>query len=346
MKRSWAISSMFLAASIFSPAWGSVPPQPGTVNYIEGQTSIDGRALNERSVGSLRLAAGQSLSTLEGRAEILLTPGVFFRVREHSSIQMTSPGLADTQVALRTGRAMVEVAEIHPANNIRVTENGASIQLVKAGLYDFDAARSLLRVFDGEALVQVGGKQIEVKSGHELSLAPAGKGKTQKFDKNAVARSDDFYRWSSLRSSYLAEANVDAGRTYAGGVGWSPSLWYGDGWYWNPGFGAYTFIPGDGIFYDPFGWGFYSPWLAFGAPYWGFGYGYGVGYYHHFGPGYHPATAANTHVAAGNIGHAYHVTGGAVSGFARGGAFARGGGFARAGGFAGGGFHGGGGRGR
>jgi len=45
-------------------------------------------------------------------------------------------------VALQKGRAMVEVADIHPENNVRVTEGGASAQLLKAGLYDFDADRA------------------------------------------------------------------------------------------------------------------------------------------------------------------------------------------------------------
>jgi hypothetical protein len=57
----------------------------------------------------------------------------------------------------------------------------------------------------------------------------------------------------------LAEANVDAARRYAGASGFAPYVWYGDGWYWNPWFSAYTFIPGDGIFFDPFSWGFCSP---------------------------------------------------------------------------------------
>ena len=131
----------------------------------------------------------------------------------------------------------------------------------------------LIRVFDGKAVVQVAGQRIQVKSGHQLNLDAVGKLKPRKFDKKAYT--DDFYRWASLRASYLAEANVDSARTYGGGVGWSPTAWYGDGWYWNPGYGAYTFIPGDGIFLDPFGWGFYSPWSAFEAPYWGYGYGYG-----------------------------------------------------------------------
>lgn len=76
--------------------------------------------------------------------------------------------------------------------------------------------------------------------------------------------------------SYLAEANADMGRQYyAGGAGW-----YGPGWYWDPWFWSYTWLPGNGIFYSPFGWGFYSPWMVGYAPYYGLrGYGYYGRYY-------------------------------------------------------------------
>jgi hypothetical protein len=91
--------------------------------------------------------------------------------------------------------------------------------------------------------------------------------KSHGFDKKADE--GDLYNWSSLRSSYLAEANITAARTYVSG----PGFW-GDGWYWNPWYSAYTFIPGDGFFYDPFGWGFYSPWFVYRAPFFGFYGGY------------------------------------------------------------------------
>ena len=346
-----AVGGFFLAALLSSPVWGSIPPQPGTVNYIEGQAAIGQQSLTEKSVGSIKLAAGQSLSTESGRAEILLTPGIFARIDSHSSLQMISPGLADTIMNLQKGRAMIEVTEIRPANNVRINEHGSSTQLLKPGLYDFDADRGLIRVFDGKALVQTTGQNTQLKRGRQLSLNTGGKLKPVKFDEKASM--DDFYRWASLRSSYLAEANVDAARTYAGGSGWAPGGWYGDGWYWNPWFDAYTFIPGDGIFFDPFGWGFYSPWYAFGAPYLGFGYGYGYGggYYRHFGPGYRaPLTAGNRSVGGRGsavVGHAYHA-GGVGAGFGRASSFAGGGfrggsGIRGGGGFSGGGgFHGGG----
>ena len=85
----------------------------------------------------------------------------------------------------------------------------------------------------------------------QVNLNATGKRfKSAKFDKKK--NEDDFYRWASLRSSYLADANADAARTYIVGGGWGPR-WYGTGWYWDPWFSAYTFIPANGIFYGPFG---------------------------------------------------------------------------------------------
>jgi hypothetical protein len=345
LKRLKALGRFFPVALLLGPAWGSVLPRPGTINYVEGQALVGALALGEKSVGTADLAAGQSLSTEAGRVEVLLTPGIFFRVDDHSSVRMISPGLADTVVALQKGRAMVEVADIRPENNVRVTEGDASAQLLKAGLYDFDADRGVIRVFDGKASVQTMGRLIEVKSGHQLVLNATGKLRTQKFDKKEYT--DDFYRWGSLRSSYLAEANVDAARTYGGRVGWSPVAWYGNGWYWDQWFDAYTFIPGDGIFYDPFGWGFYSPWFAFDAPYYGYGFGYGgyggyggIGYNRRFGPGYRPLNGANGGLASGFAGHAHSIGRGSIGGFggggSRGGGFGSGGSVSRGGGFGGG----------
>jgi len=138
---------------------------------------------------------------------------------------------------------------------------------------------------------------------------------------------------------------------------WGPG-WWGAGWYWDPWFAGFTFIPGDGIFYSPFGWGFYSPWFVYGAPYyhvWG-----RAGFYHAFsanyrnwGPGTHyvggPHYAQGVYRGAGSAG-AFHSGSRAVGGFAggRGGGFAGGGfhGGLGGGGFHGGGFHGGSPRGR
>lgn len=256
------IASFFLAAILSAPAWATTPALPGTLNYVEGKAAIGDQALNAKSVGSVDVETGQTLTTETGKAEMLLTPGVFFRLGDNSAATLVSPSLTNTEVALNQGQAMVEVAEIHKDNLLRVQQDGgATTQLLKEGLYAFDANNGEVRVFKGEALVQDGDRSIKVKSGHELEVKNNAALKTTKFDKNSFEQSD-LYRFSNLRSEYLAEANVNAINTYYGGP-----AWYGAGWYWDPFFTAYTWIPGDGIFYSPFGWGFYSPlWVSY-APY-------------------------------------------------------------------------------
>ncbi len=279
------ISSVFLAAALSVPAWGADPAQPetakanparpGSLNYVEGQASIEGQRLGPEAIGKTELNPGQSLETQAGKVELLLTPGVFFRLGDNSSATMISPSLTDTELRLDKGEATVEVAELHPENNVGIAEDGAKIRLTKTGFYDFDAAHDLVRVYQGEANVQVNGKDIEVKNEHQLVFNAGGSMKPEKFDKEQVQ--DDLYRWSSLRSSYLAEANVDRAQVYQ-----QMDNWYGAGWDWDPYYDCYTFIPGDGIFYSPFGWGFYSPFTVGFAPIFFFGH-----FNHHFDRDFH-----------------------------------------------------------
>jgi uncharacterized membrane protein YgcG len=352
----------FLAAILSVPAWGADSKAntavPGTVNYVEGQVSIGGQSLNAKSIGSAELQDGQVLSTEKGKAELLLTPGVFLRLGDNSSVEMISPSLTDTHLAVENGHAMVEVAEIHPENDIRITENGATAKLLKTGLYDFSRAQDEVRVFDGRAVVDDGAKQVTVKSGHEINLEDPHSAKSKSFDKKSYEEGD-LYRWSSLRSGYLAEANVDAASMYAANS-WGPYWggpwglgWWGPGWFWDPWFDAFTFMPGDGIFYSPFGWGFYSPWLVYQAPFYRGGWGAYQHYYHHFSTDYHNWGPGSHYVADNHYANGIYSGPGSTSrGFHSGSAMRSGphgfsGGFhggggshGGGGGFGGGGFHG------
>jgi hypothetical protein len=314
------IASFFLAAVVSAPAWAATPALPGTLNYVEGHANVGNQALTAKSVGSVDVQTGETLTTETGKAEMLLTPGVFFRLGDNSAATLVSPSLTNTEVALNEGQAMVEVAEIHKDNLLRVQEDGAITQLLKDGLYAFDANTGEVRVFKGEALVQDGDHQVTVKSGHEFDVKDNAKLKTTKFDKKAFEQSD-LYRFSALRSEYLAEANVDAARVYfAGGSGW-----YGPGWYWDPFFTAYTWIPGSGIFYSPFGWEFYSPlWVSYAPyyrPFYGRGYvpGHGVAADHGRAAlesgSREPSRATATASQFGVMGEGFHSGGMATGGF-------------------------------
>src|SRR4029077_19999174 len=343
------IGGLFLAAMLAIPARGDTQPQgsavPGTLNYVEGQVTVGSQPLDSKSIGSETLGAGQSIRTENGKAEILLTPGVFLRVGSNSSVKMISPGLTNTEIGVEQGEASVEVTEVHKQNDIRIDTDGVTTQLVKNGFYDFDAARNLLLVLDGEAIVDENGSQVRVKGGHELTLNQNST-RPQSFDKNTY-KSGDLYRWSSLRSAYLAEANVDAAPAYIAGGGYGAG-WYGGGWYWDPWFGCYTFISGDGIFFSPFGWGFYSPFFAFDAPFF-----FEEHHHRHFDPddrgrGRDGHYAPDTRGGGYHAGHGYsgpHAgsNGGRVVGGGNAGGGNHGGGGSHSGGMSGGGFHGGGG---
>lgn len=265
------IGSALLLAGSF-PARGSVqaensrPAQPGAINYVEGQASIGTEMLSPRSVGSVVLVAGQTLNTQAGKVEVLLSPGVFLRVDDNSSVKILNAGLANTAVELDKGHAIVEATDITKNNDIRVQQDGANARILKNGLYDFSVNENTIRTFKGKAEVLYSDKKIDLGSERELALTPNTKPKAEGFD--ARKYEGDLFRWSALRSGYLSEASADEARVYvSGGVGWA-----GPGWYWDPWFACYTFIPGGGIFYSPFGWGFYSPFAVYRSPFFYGGY--------------------------------------------------------------------------
>jgi hypothetical protein len=181
--------------------------RPGAISYVEGDAAIDNQPLNPDAVGSVELQKGQVLTTQAGKVEILLTPGVFLRVADNSTVKMVSPDLANTEVELDKGRAMVEVTDISKTTIIRADQNGASMQLLKKGLYDCDADHNQVRVFKGKVDVFLNSQKIGLGDNRGLTLTGGGKLKAQSFDERQYT--DDFCRWPALRSGYLAEAGTD-----------------------------------------------------------------------------------------------------------------------------------------
>lgn len=262
------LSSALLATA--SLAQNVISAHPGTVNYVEGQISVEGRQVTLKSVGQTTLQAGQYLATANGKAEVLLTPGVFLRLGSDTTIKMVAPDLTHTEIQLDHGRATIEVDQIYKQNRILVDQQGGQTQLLQNGLYEFDAANSTVRVFEGKAAVYPGNdlnasiKPITVKGEHQLALTgAAGPMKPVKFDRTAAQTGDSLYAWSDLRSNYLGQENLTLANQYAGGYGYG----YGftPGWYGAPGLYGYTWLPGDGLFWSPFGYGFYSPFYLYGG---------------------------------------------------------------------------------
>ncbi len=271
LKTPLRLTGWLFAAALIAGAQTNNVGRPGMINYTEGQVLLNGNTIGSRSIGRAGAEPGDVLQTHQGRAEMLLTPGVFLRLGQNSSVKMIDPSIIHTQVQLQQGKAMIEVDQIAKENHLDVVTNGVETRLEKNGIYEFHANPGLVAVYDGEALASWDDRSVKVKKGHELPLeSTLASTKTQKFDRD---QSDDLYAWSKLRSSYVAEANASSAQTI---VAYSPGWYAGTGWYWNPWYDSWAFVPGAGFIDSPFGFGFYSPayWYAY-APYSGYYGGFG-----------------------------------------------------------------------
>lgn len=304
MKRGWerptVILTGLLAAAVCAMPQATISARPGVVNYIEGHAYVDGQELSASKLKGVALYANQTLSTDIGKAEILLTPGVFLRIGDNSAIRMVSPSLTDTQFEVTKGEAMIEAAQIVKDSSITVVDHGSLVTIEKTGLYRIRAGDPpSVAVFDGKAIVMTGEQKNQVKKGRELILAA--NAKPEKFDRK---KEDELYAWSNVRSEYAAAASYASARTAAsagavnGRLGYGFAGSYGPGWYYNSPWNSWAWLPGDGYAFSPFGYGFFSP-------------GY-VGYAPVVVGGYYPGVYGRNHGQAGGAGGNWHGHKGAL----------------------------------
>jgi len=273
-------SSVLLMAAAGLPLFSQsvTSARSGTVHYFEGAATIDGKTIEAQKGRFSQLADGSTLTTGQGRVEILLTPGVFLRVGENTSVKMLDSRLLSTRVEFLSGTAMLEaddpeVSIKDPA--VTIVYGEYQIQPVKYGLFEFFSEPSQLKVFKGEADVVVAGNHTTVKEGRMLGFSPTLT--TEKFD---VKAADELYFWTRDRAAYVSAANVASARS-ANANGFAPSSggygfggYHGGSWYYNTYLDMFTFLPyGRNIYWSPFGYGFFSPYSIYayyqpGGYYW------------------------------------------------------------------------------
>lgn len=259
-----ASAALFAAAALSASAQMVVSAHSGTIHYFEGDVSLDGVALQAQPGHFDQMKEQSVLRTARGRAEILLTPGVFLRVGESSSVKLLDNRLASTRVEILSGSATVETDTSLSASGkyetapVTVVFKDYDIQPVKDGLFEILSEPASVRVFKGEASVHAGDNRVTVKDGREVYLTAALA--MDKFDEKTAA--DDNYLWARDRSAEVSAANMSSARTLSTGAGYGGSpLGGGFG-----GYGGYGY--GGGFGYGGYGGGFgYSPYMLSGL--WG-----------------------------------------------------------------------------
>ena len=275
-------------AAVSASAQYVISVHSGVVQYVEGAAYLNDQAVDPKFGHFPEIKENQEFRTTEGRAEILLTPGVFLRLGENSSIRMVSTRLTDTRVEILNGSAIVECNDVPKDNAVQLVYKSDTIILAKQGLYRLDTEPTRFRVYSGEAIVKDEAGEVTLKAGKETSLGALLT--AQNFDRNDQ---DELYRWSDRRAGYVAQANVasanstggsgyGSGYSGLGGLGYG-GLGYGygygflGGWMLNPMFGMYTWLPYAGFGYSPFGYTYFSPYTVAYAPiYYGGSSGYPI----------------------------------------------------------------------
>jgi len=277
-----------LSSMVWLPVSGQsvVSVHSGLLHFSDGVVLLDDQPIQQQPGKFPDIHEGSELRTQIGRAEILLTPGVFLRVGERSEIRMLSNRFRDTRVQFLHGSAVVEAVSLSPDTAVTMVYPDSiygdfQVRILKPGRYRFDSNPPEFRAYAGEAEVVLGARTVPVKEGRLLPFSPV-----LISDRIGNNPTDALDGWSDARSQAIAAGNVQSANAadlasvvdswqndpdllsaYGLGSG------YGLGAY---GVGPYGSMPGysnslgysSGLGYYPFGY------PAFGiAPigFWGFG---------------------------------------------------------------------------
>src|SRR5215472_2158168 len=157
MKPLRVLALTLACASLPSFAQQVISAKSGLLSYVEGNVTLNGAPVDSSGVHFSDVKENAVVRTADGRAEVLLTPGVVLRMGENTSLRMISNRLVDTRLELLTGSAVVEADAIAKDTRVTVVCKNGTITLPKAGLFRFDSEPGQVKVFKGEAEVEVAG---------------------------------------------------------------------------------------------------------------------------------------------------------------------------------------------
>jgi hypothetical protein len=146
-----------------------------------------------------RVAAGQQLRTINGRAEIMLQPESYLRLAPNTSVRMVSDDLAKVRAEV-SGIVMLDAAS---DGAVELTCGRSVVSIAKRGMYRLDCGIApRVRVYRGWADVVNGASHRKLGDRNAMTLRPGGQ--TFRFDRKDL---DEFDQWSAERS-ILVEAKL------------------------------------------------------------------------------------------------------------------------------------------
>jgi uncharacterized membrane protein YgcG len=269
-----------------------ISARAGGINAITGEAAVTSRGGNsewQQLMITDDLNSGDRVRTAyDGRVEILLNPGSYLRLGGNSEVQLLDNSLANLEVRLLRGTAIVEATGADGLElNIGISTPHTRLAIVRQGLYRLnvvpeDATELIVR----KGRVILSDSHTKVKGGNKVVFS-ATNVSVAKLTKEEKKNKDDVETWSKNRAETLAKANrkiTDRMLNSAFASYRDPFNSRAFGlWFFNAHLGCYTFLP---YFY---GWGspygssystaiYYAPWgpRSYGNSGWNYPQGNGA----------------------------------------------------------------------
>jgi hypothetical protein len=163
----------FFAVLVPAGAQSVISTHSGLIHYFEGAVYLGDQSLESHPGRFPTVPQGGELRTAEGRAEVLLTPGVFLRLGDRTAIRMIANDLSDTQVEIEKGSVMVDSGQPNLNTSVTLLYKDWKVHVLQKGKYRIDADPPRLWVRQGQAEVFAGvNKQpVSVEAGMSLPFA-------------------------------------------------------------------------------------------------------------------------------------------------------------------------------
>ncbi len=200
-----------VAASVGLTAQAVVSTRSGLVNFSEGTILLDGAPLNQKVGTFQNIKEGSVLRSEAGRAEILLTPGVFLRIDQNSAVRMISSALTDTRLEFLQGAAILDSKDADPGNSVVLSYKSFEVRFPKSGVYRINSEPATFETYSGEAEVSIGGQRPEKIDESRQFFFGIGMA-TSKYGEGAV---DEFSEWARNRAEVISADNNAAAQSLA-----------------------------------------------------------------------------------------------------------------------------------
>ncbi len=172
--------------------------EAGLLYFLDGSAVLGGQLPGSTIRLPIRLGRDRYLETQKGKAEVFLGVGVILRMGENSYLRILDTRSTNPAVALDEGTALIEVGNTEENAPPRIQIGGSVTELLKPGLYLFDAEAKALRIYGGEASTMLAGRTMHSKGGQSLDLQKPDA--VTKFD---TKTHDALFKWSADRSFTL-----------------------------------------------------------------------------------------------------------------------------------------------